>query len=294
MKSSPITILSLLSLIALNCTHGADFEKILRHEFPATGIDKAILETDSGKIKLEKSTTGRVEMVVTMKTTTNRQDKADLIFANSRVEFLQPETGVAKTVIKSEKSGWDWIKFWKKYPQVDVLMRVPEGIELNIASGAGDIAGNNVNAQVRIATGAGDVDLNDLKGSLKIATGAGDVELRRFEGKLSAATGAGDFDASGSFSEFSISTGAGDVHLLVDNPISANSSVSTGAGDIQVSLPVGSSFDLGADVGFGEIVCQFDIVDTDPDKKSFRGIYNEGSTRVRLSTGFGDIFIGRR
>lgn len=294
MKTSSLYVTVFSLLIALNCSIAADFEKILQHEFASAGLEKAILESDSGKIRLEQSATGRVEVAVTMKTSTNTQEKANAIFDNCRVEFLDEGDGVVRAVIKSEKSGWDWLKFWKKFPSVDILYRVPEGIVLNIASGAGQISGENLSAEIKIATGAGDVDLNGLKGSLKIATGAGDVELRRFEGKLSAATGAGDFDANGTFSEFSVSSGAGDINLLVDNPVSGNSSISTGAGDIQISLPVGSSFDLGADVGFGEISCEFDIVDTDPDKKSFRGTYNEGSTRIRLSTGFGDIFVGRR
>jgi len=294
MKLIPISLVTLPILVALNYTSAADFEKILRHEYPDQNVEKAILESDTGSIKMQPSTTGRDEVVGTMKTVAGAQAKADAIFNNSRIEFLEPEPGVVRTIIKSEKSGWDWVRFWKKFPKVDVLMLIPDGLELNISSGAGDITGNDLTAKIKVATGAGDIDLNDIKGSLKIATGAGDVELRRFEGSLSAATGAGDLVANGSFSEFSISTGAGDVRLMVDNPISANSSISTGAGDIQVALPVGSSFDLGADVGFGEITCRFDIVDTDPDKKSFRGIYNEGTTRVRLSTGFGDIFVDRR
>ena len=281
-------------LAAANSSIAADFEKVLRHEFPIENPAKIVVEADIGDLELVPSETGMVHVDVLLKISTNSDRKANAAFNAVNAEFLQPEEGTARINVRSNRSGMDWLKFWRKYPDVEVTLMVPEGVVLKIATGAGDVTGGGFSAETSIATGAGDVDITDLNGSISIATGAGDVDLKGFEGSLSAATGAGDFNGSGNFSEFSISTGKGDVELLTDNPVSSNSSVSTGMGDISVGLPVGSSFDLHADVGFGDIATNFDIVDTDPDDKKFRGSYNEGSVKLRFSTGFGDVRIVRR
>lgn len=294
MHSKNVFLAAAAAILCVHFSYAADYEKILRHQFPLENASKIVVEADTGDVQLIPSETGIITVDVLMNVSANNQNTADRAFDKILAEFLQPKDGQARVNVRSNRTGISWLQFWKKYPDVKVRIHVPDDIELVVATGAGDVAGTGLSANAKIATGAGDVELDRFHGSINIATGAGDIQLVKFHGTVSAATGAGDFAADGNLQEFSVSTGKGDVQLLVDNPVSANSSVSTGMGDITVGLPVGSSFELLADVGFGDISTDFDIVDTDPEEKSFRGTYNEGSVKLRFSTGFGDFRLFRR
>jgi hypothetical protein len=134
-------------------------------------------------------------------------------------------------------------------------------LDLDLESGTGDIAVDELRGNLRASTGSGNVAVRDVIGfALDLDTGSGDVSLARCEADdIEAHAGSGNVDVSLSAKprRVALGTGSGDVHLSVP------------AGDYQLNL----------DTGSGDIDVHGVVSDSDAD------------SRLSLETGSGNIVV---
>lgn len=290
MKFRTLALAGLFLGIGTTLTMARTYEKVFEHAFIADKFEKTEFDIARGDVSMSSTDGSSVTVVIKMTIEARSQESADKAFDQYKIEFTEDE-GVAKAVLKEEKSRWSWMLFWRADPVIKVGVQVPNGVNLKLASGAGDVQMADIDARLSIASGAGDVQGRNLKGNLSLATGAGDVILSDFEGKMNVATGAGDLEANGNISSFEIATGKGDASIVVTNSDIGSCSIATGMGDIDLTLPGNTAFEIASEVGFGDITCEFEVDAIKQEKKELRGTVNGGGPRVSMAGGFGDITI---
>lgn len=120
-------------------------------------------------------------------------------------------------------------------------LRVQESGTLKASSGSGDIAVGAC-SEGHVTTGSGDVRIDDVSGPgpLQLRTGSGDVEVRSSAGETTAATGSGDIDLDLRAGRATLRTGTGDVEVRVPRETPVWLDLNTGLGDVTQRIdPVG-------------------------------------------------------
>jgi DUF4097 and DUF4098 domain-containing protein YvlB len=280
----------LLSLIAQSA-----FSEVFRHEiiheWSAGQFETATLAVGSARIEAEGTASPVLRMTIAIEMEAKDQERAREAF--DRVKVIISEEDGLKVEIKEAKKSFSWLFFWRKSPRITVSAQVPENQEMNFVTGSGDIDLVRIAGKLSCVAGSGTVRSDNSTGSLKAVTGAGNVQITNHSGSFSAATGAGDVRLQGPVDSFNIATGAGDVEIRSSTKAFQASSVFTGAGHIVAYLDPGAIFELQAEVGFGDISCEFPLSDMVAEKKKLTGRTGEGAQSLRLNTGFGDVHVLR-
>lgn len=88
---------------------------------------------------------------------------------------------------------------------IDVVVRMPANLMLDIADGSGDMQVSDIKAAVKIQDGSGDMRVSRIGGEMHINDGSGDIHITQVAGSIEAK------DASG---EVRMSEIQGDIHLV--------------------------------------------------------------------------------
>jgi DUF4097 and DUF4098 domain-containing protein YvlB len=145
---------------------------------------------------------------------------------------------------------------------VDLLITVPESVDIEVRSGDGDVDISTITGSLQIAAGDGNVRLNTVEGTMDVTTGDGYIFGTRMESPSGAYT-----------------TGSGDIDLAFDEII-ADLTIEAGDGDVSIQLPE-APYDFQTDAGDGDVDLRLD---------SEAGAANV----VRVTTGNGDIDVYRQ
>ena len=216
----------------------------------------------------------------------------------------------------------------------DVQILVPEGRRLHVNLGVGDIAAEDVAADLNLDTssgpikarnidgkfladtGSGSVDVSGITGNVNIDTGSGSVDARDCRGdKFLADTGSGGVDVSGIVCEqlhidtgsggviardieadqAKIDTGSGSVEFELSRMGGGRFVVDTGSGGIDLILPNGASAEISADTGSGSVRNKISGADVRrQDRDELEMTIGGGDARVILDAGSGSITIRER
>ncbi len=166
---------------------------------PCVEVDNAI-----GEITVETAESADAESTVRIVATKRARSQATL----DRVSVLIEPTRCGLTVhSKGPRNG-----YW----EIDYVITVPAGIEIEAKQAAGDVR------------------LLDVSSTAAVELGLGEVEVSGFTG-----------------SSLTVSSGAGDVRL---SDVEAETiEVGLGTGDIEIVLPNEASYEVVAEAGIGEI-----------------------------------------
>jgi hypothetical protein len=164
-----------------------------------------------------------------------------------------------RLVLKAESdSDWNIGLFGAHYAWLDLHVRVPANLPVQLGVGSGDAVVNGV-ASLDSRTGSGDLEAHGIRGALAVETGSGDVRASDIGSLHVQAIGSGDLHANGVGGDASIGhVGSGDLQL---SDVHGNVGIdSMGSGDatlqrIDGSVEVGSmgSGDVDADTVGGDL-----------------------------------------
>lgn len=228
--------------------------------------------------------------------------------------------------VRSSGSG---LEVW-----VDLTVYVPREATLVLENGVGDIAANDLVADLRIKSragavngralrgnndfdlGSGRVTLQEITGDLVVDTGSGGVTVEGFDGrsisvdtgsgKVSVTdvrtrrfmidTGSGSVHAEGvSAEEATIDTGSGGVRLALTEMGRGDFLIDTGSGAITLLLPDYASATVVAETGSGGIDVGVDDVRVlRRERNQMAFEVGGGDARVVLDTGSGGIRVATR
>ncbi len=232
-------------------------------------------------------------------------DTLAIVFPNES-RFVYPRMGSgSNTTINSEDGDMGWLSSLLGRGRVkvsgsgsglevwaDVVIKVPNGGDLVVRHGVGELQAANVEGELDlrirsgkaaadsirgnllIDTGSGHVTVSNVTGDLNIDTGSGHVEASDIEGqrvnidtgsghvKLTSArikdlridTGSGRVEAEQiSTDSANIDTGSGGVTLQLDRMGTGEFRIDTGSGGIRMILPADAAADFRAETGSGGI-----------------------------------------
>jgi lia operon protein LiaG len=214
----------------------------------------------------------------------------------------------------------------------DLKVRMPAGQRMSIYLAVGNVSITNVNGELLVDghsapitasgtkgtlvldVGSGPVKVSGAEGSLNVDTGSGPVEVSGFRGgELSIDTGSGGVTGSElQASEIQIDTGSGDIQLTaVTSPVLMletgsgsvgadlhgpvrELAVETGSGDISVRAPASLAAEVEIETASGGIETDFELQVTRHSRDHVVGRIGNGTGRVAIETGSGDVRLLKR
>lgn len=97
-----------------------------------------------------------------------------------KIELVADRRG-SSVLIKVEIPDFDWS--WNRYARLDLTLRVPSDLALDIEDGSGSITIEGVGA-TRIDDGSGEIDVERVNGDLTIEDGSGEIDVRDVNGSV--------------------------------------------------------------------------------------------------------------
>lgn len=119
----------------------------------------------------------------------------------------QGDVATVATVIPDSGSGMKL--FGSRYAYIDVEVRMPQALKLELRDSSGDIEIAGLRGGLDLTDSSGDIDLRDLGGAVRISDTSGDIEADGVEGNVTV-----DADSSG---DIEIRNVRGDAYVRNDS-----------------------------------------------------------------------------
>ncbi|MCK4260117.1 MAG: DUF4097 family beta strand repeat protein [Halanaerobiales bacterium] len=111
-------------------------------------------------------------------------------------------------------SSWLSFFFGNSYKgSVDLIIRVPNDILLDITDGSGNIIIKNSKAKVEINDGSGDIEILDCFNDLEIVDGSGDLIIKNIRGNVQIDDGSGDIEIYDINGYVTVKDGSGSIDI---------------------------------------------------------------------------------
>ena len=162
-------------------------------------------------------------------------------------------------------------------------IRLDQGDELNLKSGAGDISVDHATGRVEVTSGAGDVRLRELDGSAVIKNSNGDTWVGAAGGdvRLNAANGSIAVDLA----EASVGAKSANGDVRVGEVVRGSVVLETKIGDLEVGVREGTAAWLDVNSQFGHVHNALEATDA-PEAAA-------ETVEVRARTSIGEVVIRR-
>ena len=218
-----------------------------------SGIKKINLSTASGDIILAKGS--NKEVSVKVKFTYSTKDY-EPIFDQDGSTLILKET-FAKRNSANGSSNW--------------TLTIPDGLDVKINSGSGNIEATGLEVSVNSNTGSGDYNWTNVSGDSKINTGSGDIKIDQHTGDIDVNAGSGNIAVTQATGSVRANAGSGDLSFsMIKGGVSANSgsgnikardltltakgAFNTGSGDVLVVLSAPLAYNLSVNSGSGDAI----------------------------------------
>lgn len=174
---SPIvlTVLTVLPLAALaddDCRFRA--ERSL--DVDGKGLSVFKLDTGAGELVVE-GVPGLAQIEVRGKACASEQE------ALAAIQLVQQREGSTATVgTRIPDTNGNWTLFASHYAYMDVHVRMPAGLKLDLRDSSGDLEVSGLTNGLDLKDSSGDILLRDLAGNVNVTDTSGDIEVRGISG----------------------------------------------------------------------------------------------------------------
>lgn len=116
---------------------------------------------------------------------------------------------------KGTLKGYFEYSFWSfgPGPTIHLEVRVPEGLDLAVDDGTGDITIEGVRGDLYVDDGTGHVTLLNVGGDVEISDGTGSINVEGVGGDISIDDGTGEIDVRNVAGSVIVDDGAGDISI---------------------------------------------------------------------------------
>jgi hypothetical protein len=196
-------------------------------ELSKGGIDVVDIDCEAGFLKvygvpnLDKIEV-KAEIEVDIR---DSEDRAD--FIQRRVRLSLEKRGSRAVLI----SHIDNHSFFNRHSLINLTVRIPLGMNLNVEDGSGFIEIRDVDGGVMIDDGSGAIDLADITGDIDVADGSGELNINNVKGNVEVDDGSGGIEIDDIRGDLYVDDGSGSMKI---SRISGNVVVSDGSGSIYI------------------------------------------------------------
>jgi hypothetical protein len=164
--------------------------------------------------------------------------------------------------------------------RVDIVVSVPQDINLDLNSDLGNTSIKNVNGSIQVNTNLGDVTIDSAKGGIQVRDDLGTIRMTgsSLTGNMALTNNLGDIEFSGVFA----APGSHDISAKM--------------GIVKVTLPPDSSFNLDSRVDFGSIKDGFGITKVgQQNNHELRGSAgSDPQVNLKVTVGQGEFDLSKR
>ncbi|MGD2088455.1 MAG: hypothetical protein PVH61_19920 [Candidatus Aminicenantes bacterium] len=166
-------------------------EKEFNLNLQTEGIKMFEIDCGSGYLRV-KGVEGLKQIEVNATLVTKGIDDDDLEeFKNKYVKLRLEQDGKKARLISEIKSRSLSSLFKRKSAHINLDVRIPKNLDLEIDDGSGSMEVSGVDGNVEVDDGSGSIEIVDIKGWVKIDDGSGSTTLENIGGKVNVNDGSG-------------------------------------------------------------------------------------------------------
>lgn len=201
-------------------------------EAPTDGIRQVIVKAGAGSLEI-KGEPGRQRMQARGEACASDEDQLERL--QIRVERKGDTLVISSITSEVELAPRRW---FGSHARLDVVIKVPANVALDVEDGSGDTTISNVGA-VKISDGSGSLHIEGITGSVELDDGSGEVTITRVRGPLNIKDGSGEIEIKQITGEVTIvNDGSGGLAMLdIQGDVTI---INDGSGDILIERVSGS------------------------------------------------------
>lgn len=237
------TIILILLFLSLSL-FGTTFEKKKELNLSAAGIEKFEADCGAGYLKITgEAGLKQIEVKATIEIKGYDDKDAEFFIKDKMTISLKKRGDTAYLVSKVESSLFKR----PKSALINLDVRVPKGLSLEIDDGSGSIEIIDIDNEVEIEDGSGSIDMENIGGNVEIDDGSGSIVLVKITGDVKIDDGSGGIKAEEVKGNLKIDDSSGEIKV---KKISGDVDVHDSSGDMKI-YEVGGS--VWVDDGSGSI-----------------------------------------
>ncbi len=215
-KSILLILLAFLIAFATTVTDAATYDKENRLTLSAAGITTFEADCGAGFLKI-KGVEGLDKIEVDAKLVVKGIDQDEIDdFMKDRVTLTLKKRGSKAVLTSKVESGGFSSLFGSKHARIDLTVRVPKKMALDIDDGSGSIVIAGIDGALNLDDGSGGIEMEDIAGNVEIDDGSGSIIVENIGGSLEIEDGSGSIkvvkvagdvsldDSSGSISVYEV------------------------------------------------------------------------------------------
>ena len=189
----------------------ADYEEERQLTLDTRGIDMLSIANGAGSIDITGvPAADEITVLATIRVPGKIDEKARRKIADDLVLTLDKDSDVA--VLKAYFDEGGFFNFGES-PSVQVEVRMPEGMHLEIDDGSGSVEIRNVRGDIMLDDGSGSITMADVGGEIEIDDGSGSISITTVGGNLSINDGSGSIKVRGVAGSVTVDDGSGSIDV---------------------------------------------------------------------------------
>jgi hypothetical protein len=174
----------------------------------AEGLEALDIEVGAGSLNVTGiAGTGRILVIATIEVPDADADEARQVVEESLVLSLEKDGRRAALDAFFRESRWSF----GESPRVNLDVRVPEGLSLDIEDRSGSVEVQDVMGAIELEDGSGSIRITGNGGLLTIRDGSGSIEIERSGGDVRIVDGSGSITVADVDGSVTIEDGSGSI-----------------------------------------------------------------------------------
>jgi len=246
-------------------------ERTESRSFAVGARPAVVVDTFNGEIKVERSSEGKVDAVVTKTGSGSNPQAAEKDLENVKVEFAQEGDTVRLVATRTGPKMFG-------SSGASVALKVPAGSTLSLTTRNGEIHSVGIRGDIIARSSNGEIEVEAGRGKLELRTSNGAIEVDADEAVVDAETSNGNVSFAGTLA-------------------SGSHKLETSNGAIELRLPASAAFQFEARTSNGSVTNRFAGLQPRSGKVGSRrlaglvGQAESAGTEVKLETSNGAITI---
>ena len=216
--------LVLLPLLAFAGT----LREVRNFDLSVQGIDTLVVNCEAGSLDLN-GIGGSDKILVVAEIEVENMTAGELtnfIENNIRLSLAKQKQ---RALLKSEISK---SPLNDERARINLMIAVPEKLNVRITDGSGSIRVRNLVGEIRIDDDTGKILVENIVGNLTVNDGSGGIEIGEIDGNVMVKDGSGPIEIDQVAGDVYVTDGSGDITIL---HVDGNVTVSDESGDIDIS-----------------------------------------------------------
>jgi hypothetical protein len=180
-----ISILLLLGSATVQADDWCSQEAVRSATLDAAGVTRVVITAGAGDLEV-RGAAGETQLVANGRACASSDELLQQIQLDSRREG---NTLYLRTQLPEDNG----LMSWKRYARMDLTVRLPNVVAIELEDGSGDAELANVRAAV-VNDGSGDLEIENIAGDVRVSDSSGDVEIERVAGNLHINDSSGDLE----------------------------------------------------------------------------------------------------